>query len=312
MIFALTQAEMKTKKHPHTLLNRQVLVPALLILFALLAIYAQALWFGYVNYDDLLIQGKRWLAYRELSWEALRDLFSFRSGATYQPLRDAAFALVYRFSGTDPFGYHLFNLILYAANVLVVFFLFRKLLKLSLGSEQKSKIDFWAWVATAWFAVHPVHVEAVAWMVANKELLAGLFYFLSFLSYLTSRERGFSFPFYASSWFFLVFGLLSKPSVAALPLVVIAFELLYLGRDFNWEKLALRIGPFLVLVAAAAIYYVSSTTAFTGEFLQGSLRVHALTMASVLAKYVKILLFPVNLCNSYPPGSRIDRPWRLW
>jgi len=155
----------------------------LLLVFAVIAIYGQSLWFGYVNYDDTLILNKRWIIYRELSWEGLRNIFTPRGVATYQPLRHLAFALSYRLSGTDPWGYHLFNLLFYLANLLVVYFLLRKLLRLSMNSHF-GRAGFWAWLGTLWFAVHPVHVDSVAWMVSNKEMRVGLFFVLALLSYI--------------------------------------------------------------------------------------------------------------------------------
>lgn len=291
--------------------NRWILLQVLLLVFAVIAIYGQSLWFGYVNYDDTLILDKRWIAYRELSWEGLRKIFTPRGMATYQPLRHLAFALVYRFSGTDPGGYHLLNLLLYLANLLVVFFLLRKLLELSTDLG-RGRAGFWAWLGTLWFAVHPVHVESVAWMISNKELLAGLFFFLAFLSYIKSRQGGFAIGHYLASWLFLLLGLLSKPSVAALPLVVVAFEFLYPRKDANLKGVSLKIAPFLALVALAAAYYVFRSSAFTGSFLQGSVSVHFLTISSVLAKYVKNLILPVNLSHSYPPPFFSgEYNWRL-
>ncbi|OGF96753.1 MAG: hypothetical protein A2Z86_07835 [Candidatus Glassbacteria bacterium GWA2_58_10] len=275
-------------------------IPAVLILLAVAAIYGQSLWFGYVNYDDALILDKRWIAYRQLDWQGLWKIFLPHEMATYQPLRDLAFALVYRFSGTNPFGYHLFNVLLYLANLLAVFYLFRILLPYFTALDRKGA-TFWAGLAALWFAVHPVHVESVAWMVANKELLAGLFYFLSMICYVKSHREGFRTGFYLLSLIFLLLGLLSKPSVAALPLVLIAFELLGRKPDTRARDIILRSLPYLVLIAAAAGYYLFYTSAFVGRLLQGSLRIHLLTLSSVLAKYVLNLLLPVNLCNSYPP-----------
>jgi len=267
---------------------------------AVLAIYGQSLWFDYVNYDDGLILSKRWIEIREFSWAGLLRMFSFTGQAAYQPLRHLAFAVIYHFGGTHPFGYHLFNLLFYLANLWVVFLLLKKLLRLSRGFEDNRYLVLWSWVGTAWFAVHPVHVESVAWMISNKEMLAGLFYFSAFLCYLNSWQRGFSLTYYTWSWLFLVLGMLSKPSVAALPLVIIAFEILYRRQGMNWRHLALRTVPFLALVGAGALYYVFFTAAFTG-ILHGSLRIHSLSLATVLAKYIKLLILPVNLCNSYPP-----------
>jgi len=249
--------------------NRWTLIQVLLLVFAVIAVYGQSLWFGYVNYDDTLILNRRWIAYRELSWEGLLEIFTPQGMATFQPLRQLAFALVYRFSGTDPGGYHLFNLLFYLANLLVVYFLLRKLLRLSMDFDP-GKTHFWAWLGTLWFAVHPVHVASVTWMISNKEMLAGLFFFLAFLSYIKSRQGGFAIGHYLASWLFLLLGLLSKPSVAALPLVVVAFELLYPRKNTSLKEVSLKIAPFLALVAAAAAYHVFRSSAFTGLFLQGN------------------------------------------
>ncbi len=296
----MDKTENKITRTGRSRLSQPGFWPGVAVVLAVIAIYGQSLWFDYVNYDDVLILSKRWIEIRELSWVGLQRMFSFTGLGTFQPLRHLAFAVVHRFTGTEPWGYHLFNLLFYLANLGVVFLLLRKLFRFSRGFEDKRYLAFWSWAGTAWFAVHPLHVESVAWMISNKEMLAGLFYFAALLSYLKSWEREFSFQYYLLSWVFLALGMLSKPSVAALPLVVVAFEILYRRQSLNWKLLALRTVPFLALVGAGAVFYVFFTTAFTG-LLHGSLRIHSLSLATVLAKYIKILLLPVNLCNSYPP-----------
>ncbi len=288
-----------------------------LTVVAILVIYAQCLGFGMVNYDDALVTRAVGLRLRELSWEGLKRIFTLRDGGTYQPLRELAFTVVYQLQGTHPFGYHLFNLIFYGVNMVAVFVLLRRLLALTPGFDDPRGRDLYAWIGTLLFAVHPVHVESVAWVVSNKELLSGLFCFLSFHAWLRSREAGFSPLWYGLALFYLLLGLLSKPSVAALPLAMAAFELLHPGASGEGHRTPLatrliRLAPFVAPVALAGLYYVFRSTAFTGRLLQDSLQVHALSLASVLAKYVKIMLLPVNLCNSYPPPFFSGQyNWRL-
>ncbi|MCE5273125.1 tetratricopeptide repeat protein [bacterium] len=284
---------------------------------AVLAVYAQSLGFGMVNYDDALVNRPEWRHLRELSWDGVKRIFSLHEGGAYQPLRDLAFALVWRLQGAGPFGFHLFNLLFYGLNLAAVFVLLRRLLGLTPGFEAPRTRDLYAWAGTLLFAVHPVHVEAVAWVVANKELLCGLFCFLSFHAWLRSREAGHSRLWYALALLFFLLGLLSKPTAAALPLALAVFELLNPGaaegeRHCGLLRRMARLAPFAAPVALAGLYYVFRSTAFTGSFLQDSLRVHILSLASVLAKYVRIVFLPVNLCNSYPPpffSGRYD--WRL-
>ncbi|MFH1070372.1 MAG: tetratricopeptide repeat protein [Candidatus Glassbacteria bacterium] len=280
------------------------------IVLAVVAIYGQTLSFGYVNYDDKVIQNLARLDYDVFSLEGLKKTFLPAGLATYQPLRQIAGAFVYRFSGTAPFGYHLFNLVLYLLNLVAVFFLLHGLLR-AYCPERSPGSASWALAGTALFAVHPVHVEAVAWMNSNKELVAGLFFFLSLASYLKSRSGPvLSVPYFAS-WLFLVLGLLAKPSVAALPLVVLALELTLADRAAP-AKVLLRVAPFAAVVGVIAFFFIFQTTTAAGSFLQGSAGAHALSMAAVLAKYVISLLVPVNLCHSYPPPYFSgDYDWRL-
>ena len=135
---------MKEKETRETLFHKIIsgrpgLFSALLLLILVLAIYLQSLWFGYVNYDDGLILSKEWIQFRKLSWEGLLQMFSLQGRASYQPLRHLAFAVVYYFWGTAPFGYHLFNLLFYFANIWVVFLLLRKLLRYSGRFDNKRK-----------------------------------------------------------------------------------------------------------------------------------------------------------------------------
>ncbi|MEA2064346.1 MAG: hypothetical protein U9P14_11650, partial [Gemmatimonadota bacterium] len=149
------------------------LVTVIAVAAAVLAVYGQSLWFGYVNYDDGLITDRTWIELRELSWDGLRRMFAFTGQASFQPIRHLAFALVYGLWGIEPFGYHLFNLLFYLANLWVVFLVLKELLHLSSRFKDSRRAAVWAGVGTVWFAVHPVHVESVAWMISNKELLAG-------------------------------------------------------------------------------------------------------------------------------------------
>ncbi|HLA39822.1 MAG TPA: tetratricopeptide repeat protein, partial [Candidatus Glassbacteria bacterium] len=290
--------------------NRNRLFAAAAIVLAVVAIYGQTLNFGYVNYDDGVIRNLGRLGYDVFSAEGLKKTFIPQNLATYQPLRQLATAFVYRFSGTSPFGYHLFNLVFYLLNLAALFYLLKGLLRAYYPGKER-ETESWAWLGTALFAVHPVHVEAVAWMNSNKELLASLCYFLSLSSYLKSREGSPFRPAYIASWLFFGLALLAKPSVAALPLVVLALELTLPDGRLSVRTI-LRVLPFVAAAGAVAFYFTFRATTTAGSYLQGSLLVHGLTMTAVLAKYVIHLLLPVNLCHSYPPpyfSGHYD--WRL-
>ncbi|MBW7996773.1 MAG: tetratricopeptide repeat protein [Candidatus Glassbacteria bacterium] len=264
------------------------------------AVYWQTSSFGFVNYDDTVITRSGRQIERGLSPASLKRIFTPVNMATYQPLRDLAVEAVYEFSGTEPAGYHRFNLMLYLANLAAVCWLLNLLLGL-FGVEGSGSNRTWAAVGTALFALHPVHVEAVAWMNSGKELLAGLFYFLALGLYIGSRGRSIFSAGYAASWICFVLGMLAKPSGAAFPLVVAALELSAWSSGRKARETAARISPYLALSVLAGFYFALRTTAAMDSWLQGSGWSHMLSMASVLGRYVLNLLVPVNLCHSYPP-----------
>src|SRR5438132_4648328 len=143
--------------------------------------------------------------FRGFTWEHLRWMFagSLNIGV-YIPLSWMSLALDYVFWGMKPFGYHLTNLLLHSINAALVYVLMDALY----GHRR--------WVAlfaALFFAIHPLRVESVAWVVERRDVLSGTFFFLTLLSYLgyvraqeNSEKRwryGLTFAFYILLLFFI-------------------------------------------------------------------------------------------------------------
>ena len=268
---------------------------------AVLAVYAQTGSFGLSGYDDQIVLRTNSDAPRGISLQSMKRIFKPAGMATYQPLRDLAVETVYEFSGTDPSGYHWFNVLLYAFNLAAVFWLLRVLLPLG-GEIWPGGARLWASLGTALFAVHPVHVEAVAWINGNKEMLSGLFYFLGLGFYIRARGSGVLSISYLAGFVCFVLGMLSKPSVAAFPLTVAALEMIWPERSKRISgRMAARLLPYLLPTVLAGLYFSLRTTAAMDSWLQDSMLTHMLSMASVLGHYLITMTIPVNLCHSYPP-----------
>ena len=147
---------------------------AILVLITVLA-YIPAFQNGYIWDDDEYVVNNPALQ----TAEGLSDIW-FKPGATpqYYPLVFTAFWIQRQFLGDSPVTFHAVNILLHGLTAVLIW---RVLLKFKLRHGP-------AWLCAAVFAVHPVHVESVAWITELKNVLMGLFYFLTLLAFLKSDE----------------------------------------------------------------------------------------------------------------------------
>src|SRR5215510_15514907 len=167
---------------------------AFLVGLVTFAVFIPALRNEFVNWDDLelLVDNPH---YRGLGWEQVRWMFStFRNGH-YQPLSWMTFALDYLIWGMDPFGYHLTNLVLHAANAALFYLLALRLLSLaSLRplSANDLGLRIAAVFAALFFSILPLRVESVAWATERRDVLSGLFFLLTILCYVQAMAMAYS------------------------------------------------------------------------------------------------------------------------
>jgi len=150
--------------------SRKLLALGAVLLFLLtLVFYIPAIRGGYIWDDDLILTNN--LTLRTV--DGLRGIWSEMAGSSqYYPLVFTTFWVEYHIWQLDPLGYHLVNVILHALNAIFLWFILRHL---SIPG---------AWFAATVFALHPVHVESVAWITERKNVLSGFFYLSAMLVYL--------------------------------------------------------------------------------------------------------------------------------
>ncbi len=166
------------------------------------------------------------------SWYGLYRIW-FHLGATqqYYPLLHSAFWVEHRLWGDATLGYHLVNILLHmAATVLVALVLCRLRVP---GTC----------LAAAIFALHPVHVESIAWIAEQKNALSAVFYLGAMLVYLRFDQERKS-PLYCWALALFVLGLLSKTTAATLPAALLVILWWQRGR-LSWRRDVVPLVPFL-------------------------------------------------------------------
>ena len=279
--------------------------------------YYPALLGGFI-WDDLVITDTPMITVWSGLWDIWFSPTDIETERHYWPIMYTTFWLEHKLWGLEPFGYHLVNVLLHMVNVLL---LWRLLGCLSVPG---------AWVVAAVFAVHPIHVEPVAWVIGRKDLLSCLFYMAAALCWIRavggigdSRRGSRDSPvsrghmrsrslwqrtfdsigvprpgLYLAALGLFAAAMLSKSVAVTLPVAFVICLWWKQGR-VTWKD-ASRIAPFflvaLCMVFAALTYYWSSREL---SFDHG-LTERVLIAARALWFYVGKLAWPTDLAVVYP------------
>jgi tetratricopeptide (TPR) repeat protein len=268
---------------------RQVLLPAAVLLLAVVAAYVPALSAGFIwDDDDYLTENPLVTQPGGLAaiWAAPR------ASPQYYPLVFTSFWIEHRLWGLHPFGYHLVNVLLHAGSAVL---LWRALLRLRLPG---------AWWAAAVFALHPVHVESVAWVTERKNVLSLLFYLASLHAFLTWEDLRPRAPgrgrWLLGSWVLFVLALLAKTVACSLPVALLLLRWL---RRLRVAAIVPALAPYFAAGLVLGLFTVSqeapAVAAKAAEFYL-SAGERLLIAARAPAFYASKLLWPHPLVFFYP------------
>jgi tetratricopeptide (TPR) repeat protein len=276
----------------------------LLILVTLAGgLYLNTLGNQFTNWDDAMIYANPQI--RSLSWENMQRIFSYISGSTYQPIRVLSYAVDYHFWKLNPVGYHITNILFYILTCIMVFSTLRNL---STSLRDKVAPDSHERVAvfgSLLFAAHPVHVEAVTWLAARKEVLQGFFFFLAFFLYLKGRERiGRDKIFYFGMVLFVfLLAVLSKPSAIVFPGVILAYEIAQ--RKNGWMEfikghwLFFFISILISIIFASILIKVMLDAGGVKPYRGGTFFNNFLISFYAFIYNIKLLLITINYSAAY-------------
>ncbi len=257
----------------------------LLVILAALAAYHPAMWGGFLWDDGMYVTANPLLA----DWEGLSRIWlEPKASPNYYPLTFTSYWIEAHLWRTVPFGYHLTNVLLHCCNTGALFLFLRRL-----------KVPG-ALLASGLFALHPVHVESVAWIAERKNVLSTLFVFLAFHEWkrwIRTGERRFYFHVAAC----ILAAILSKTVACTLPAVLLLFS--WWREPERWKQ---RILPTIPLFLVGALF-AGMTIWWERERMGAGIAGADLSFPDRLIVagtapwfYVGKLLWPADLMAIYP------------
>lgn len=281
-----------------------------------LVVYAQVVQFDFISLDDHEYVTRKAIIYEGITAEGIEYAFTQQHAANWHPLTTLSHMLDCELFGTNPGAHHAVNLVLHVLNTLLLFGLLRSLT----GAAWRSAI------VAALFAVHPLHVESVAWVSERKDLLSACFWILTTWAYAAYARRG------GLARYGLVFGLfavgsLAKPMVVTLPFTLLLLDYwplrrISFGRDETgarnrlWPAVRL-VGEKIPLMALSfALCAVTWAVQMGNNVITMEMLSLPQRLANTAVSYVWYLVktvWPGGLAVRYPhPYLAGGTPWEWW
>lgn len=259
------------------------------ILTLSILIYLPAFTNGFTNWDDQYYVTDN-IYIRSLSFQNILSFFtSLQTQGNYHPLTMLSLAIDYQLFGLNATGYHTINILLHLINSCLVFLLTQKLFK----------SPFITITTALLFAIHPTHVESVAWVSERKDVLYVLFYLLGlwcYVNYLDKKKR--SYFIYTILCF--VLSLLSKAQAVTFPLALLIID--YLRNGKISVKNILTKTPLLALSVTAGVIaiFAQQDVNATELYVRYTWIDRIIFTGHAIALYILKLFLPVNLAALYP------------
>jgi tetratricopeptide (TPR) repeat protein len=281
------------------------------LVVAILAVYGQTAWFDFVRYDDPVYVTRNDTVRAGLTLDGFRWSLTATHGANWHPITWWSHMLDAELYGDRAGGHHLTSVLLHVLNTLLLYGILRR----ATGDEPPSAL------VAALFALHPLHVESVAWISERKDVLSTLFGLLAIAAWIAWVRRGGALR-YAATLALHACSLAAKPMLVTLPFVLLLVDVWPLGRlggaagadrGRRLVRLAVEKLPFLALsVASSAVTLaVQERNVAPEEAIPLAARV-----ANAVVSYVRYLgktMWPMDLSVLYPhPSYPGGTPWETW
>jgi len=270
------------KQAPKSSLNKNTFYISILMLVTAI-VFFNTLQNDFTNWDDdIYLFSNNYI--KELSSTGIYNIFSESYFGNYHPLTTLTYAVEYKLFGFNASYFHFTNYLLHLINTLLVFLLFRQFTK-------RMDIPF---ITALLFALHPMHVESVAWISERKDVLYSFFYLASLIFMVRYIKAGFkNFGFYILAFVLFLFSLMSKSAAVVLP-VSFLISIYFLTKKITVKDILLCL-PFFVLSVVFGIVALQTQNVATNDatiIYTGLNRV--LIVFYAVGFYIIRFIFPYN------------------
>jgi tetratricopeptide (TPR) repeat protein len=283
--------------------KHEVAIRALLLVLTIAA-YWQIRDFDFVYYDDRLYVTENAYVQQGLNWENIKWAFTTGQASNWHPLTWLSHMLDCDLFGSDPRGPHVINLSLHIANSLLLLLVLKRMT----GEFGPSAL------VAGLFALHPLHVESVAWVAERKDVLSTAFLLFTLWAYVRYTETSRCATYGLALTAFLA-GLMSKPMLVTLPFVMVLLDYWPLGRFGKKKSLFKNLyrsvrgkSPFFILAAVSCgiTLAVQQKGGAVASFEFAPLRFRVANAIVAYAGYIGKMIWPENLAVLYPhPGTGV-------
>lgn len=274
----------------------------LVFLTALTLIVYWGVWsFGFVQFDDPQYVYQNPNIANGLTWHGIQWAFTTGYAMNWHPVTWLSHMLDIQLFGLAPGPAHFVNLLLHIGSVLLLFWFLAATTRARGASA----------VVAALFAVHPLHVESVAWISERKDVLSTFFWMLTMVGYLRWVQRPTPQRYIVMAICFAL-GLMAKPMLVTLPFVLLLLDWWPLGRTGPiWPRVREKLPLFVMVVASSAATIVAQKAG--GAVVRLEVIPLALRVETAVVSYVAYLvkmIWPANLFMYYPHAASIPM-WQV-
>lgn len=264
-------------------------------------IFGQTIRYRFVNFDDGTYVYRNPAVIQGITILGIKWAFTHVVAANWHPLTMLSHMLDCSFYGVAPGGHHLTNILLHIAATILLFLVFWSMTTALWQSA----------VVAAVFAIHPLHVESVAWIAERKDVLSGVFFMLTIGVYLQYVRRPTVLR-YVGALVCFSLGLMAKPMLVTLPFVLLLLDFWPLNRltKSTISKLVLEKIPFFVLTIVACVETVLSQHQSINLIRTVSLEARVANALVAIMIYVGQSFWPTNLAVFYPHPENNISAWQ--